>query len=162
MTTVNWAQLTPDERATLNYFCKNGTPATMRVADLPAAHDTLDDYGLMTFDQTDTGVWVDVTPAGLLVWQQGQVASVPPRSVWVAEKGADEDRDILSVHTTEAGAKAACQRDWERHIETRSHLNYPKTITWKQFDWGGDGSGYYVSQSGPYYVGQYPLVDDAE
>lgn len=161
MTTVTWAQLTPGQQAYLDTLARAYPKWVDMVRGQKHYYSSiaLCDMNLVEADDTETHD--RITPAGIAVWQQGQASSALPRSVWVAEEGEYEDRHTLSVHTTEAGAKAACQRDWQRVVESHKDMDYPAALVWEQDNWRDDIPGYY-SQFGPYSVHQYSLVNDAE
>lgn len=120
MTTVTWAQLTPGQQAYLDTLARAGGEGVI-TSDRTVF--SLESWGVLAADNL---IFYDgkreyVTPAGITVWQQGQTASAPPRSVWVALCGDD----IISVHATSESSRLICEEVSGEKLEWETCDVYP-------------------------------------
>jgi len=159
MTTVNWAQLTPDEQALLDKLAR-ALLAGDEWVDMGNHEVFIGDEPEVSLNECDlirtrySDYKINITPAGLLVWQQGQVASAPaPRSVWVAMWHEYGEGDyLLSIHAQHETAQAACE------VHTEQALKWEYTA-------GFDGMGEYRARvydddvlRGEYFVHEMPIL----
>lgn len=147
---TTWAQLTKYQQACLKSGINAGKvrPEETWAMDF-AAFRNMVDSGLLE----KKGRWYFPTPAGLAVWQQGQSASAPPRSVWVAMWHEYGEGDyLLSIHAQHETAQTAC----EVHAE--------QALKW-EYAAGFDGMGEYRARvydddvlQGEYFVHEMPVL----